>query len=361
MNTPTPIKIHIWFLLLTLPFQLFSQQTMEVSGRVVMMTDGKLVGIPDITVNAIGEDYDITGTDGSFLLNLPLDKESVTIILENCPHPMIAPLNGYLPIPPSGFLDIKVCEADNKKLRKKVDELNQKLKNTERKHRLTKRQMTEMHKQMLDKILDLEQQVEGLEKELQSAGDELDKANEKAEELKKKNAELEAELFLALEEKYLRQQQYQLEISSTMEDYIVKLKDLRDWLAHFDDYFRGQGAQMDFNKKNNAYGEAFEKLNGNHANYLLNIRNYWDSELLENDAGALFKKALEDIHKRIIIKQYNRDVIGQLQEYYRQPNSNKIRKEAKKAAARTLSLLNQAIPKLEEQNRLFKRQMIKSI
>ena len=361
MGTPLPLKNHILFLLLALPFQLISQQTMEVSGRVTILTDGKLVGIPDITVNAIGEDYDITGTDGSFLLNLPMDKESVTIILENCPHPMIAPLNGYLPIPPSGFIDIKVCAKDNEKLRGKVDELNQKLKDIERKHRLTKRQMTEMHEQMLDKILALQQQVEGLEKELESAGEALGAANERITELEKKNAQLEAELLLALEERYLRQQQYQLEISSTMEEYIVKLKDLRDWLFHFGDYFSGQGAQMDFNNRNTAYGQAWENLNLNHANYLLNIRNYWDSRLLENDADALFKKALKDIHDRIIIRQYNRDVIGKLQQYYKQPNSNKIRKEAKKGAAQTLQLLNQAIPQLEEQNRLFKRQMIENI
>ena len=329
-----------------------------VTGRVLEMPDR--IPVANVKVKIIGFGWAFTNIDGRFSVQLPTDREYIHFELEDCPYPVIKPYNKLVNLPPGGHLDIEVCARENNCLQEKINALDKKMAAMERQRKLSKRQLSAMHEALLDTILHFENKIRILENELEGKDGQLDEKNKQIGLLEQEVTDLQEQLVVALEEKYLRQQEYQLVISSCMENLIVKTKDLRDWLAHFSDYFRGPGAQMDFNKKNQGYEEAWEKLNLNHANYLLNIRNYWDGQLLEQEAKDLFQLALDDLHKRIIIQQYNRDVIRFLQEYSKQPYNNKIRKEAKKGAVQTLLLLNDFIPKLEEKNRLFQRRMIEN-
>ncbi|MCB0572481.1 MAG: hypothetical protein KDC66_22085, partial [Phaeodactylibacter sp.] len=151
MKAPLPSLLLVFFCCTSS----FSQgpRLIAVSGRVLELVEGGQKGVPGVTVSVSGQDYDITGEDGRFLLHLSSDRNEATVVLEGCPYPMVSPYGGKIFIPPSGELQIRVCGQQNQRLREQIDGLAQKVKKLESQNKLSDRQLSGMHETLLDTIL----------------------------------------------------------------------------------------------------------------------------------------------------------------------------------------------------------------
>jgi len=339
-----------------LPFLLFlctqaigQPQPIMVMGKVVEVTDEGPVGLPNVTVRVPGESEDVTKTDGSFILYLPPDQESIFISLENCPHPMVSPYAGRVNIPPSGFLNIKVCAAENKKLRAKIDGLNTKIQKLERQRLLSKRQLAEMHQTLLDTILHFETQINLLNEEVADQGGQLAEKQGRVNELEQKVAVLEDRLFLALEEKYQRQKAVFDEVSASLEQYVDQAKNLRDAFrpTQIRSYFSTAAARERLYGSIEKYNDARKAILDNRENLVAGVANYWEAYQLADELEETFDYLLQEVHEEGVYPMEFAVNDNLKQALTRQLSNSKARKAAMAGAEDAIPNLSPKITELE--------------
>ncbi len=338
------------FLIFFLFQPLIFSQIIELRGKVVKVAEGRAEGVPNISVKIVGESVDVTKPDGSFRLNIPADKEYVTILLENCPHPMIDPYAGRVNLPYPGDLNIRVCAVENEKLRAKVDALGGRVKQLEKGRQLDKRQLERLHQTMLDTILFYENQVENLSGELEKQNIQLAEKQLKIEELERKVASLEQQLLVALQEKYLQQKEQFDNISSGLNEYLDQLKNLRDMVLpeRVSTYFLNPGAREELYKVIENYNAARNRILNEGDNNVVGVANQWSDPALADELEAIYKYLLNDVHtKGIYPLEFS--VNDNLKQFLsKQKGRTAASKDAKDGAEKALPNLAPYITALEE-------------
>ena len=333
-------------------FYLFYQpivfaQTIEVRGRVVDVTNGKAVGVLGITVSIGDNDYDITDKEGNFKLNVPKSKENVKITLENSKHTLLSPYAGLVNLPPSGFVNIRVCAQENEYLQKKVSALNQTIKNLESKHNFNKYQLVKMQQELLDTILYFDRKIAHLEQSITNNNTEKEKLLAQIKTLNENLQSLQIELIKAKEEKYLHQQASFATISTELKTYLDALENLNLMLEEkrISNYFSNTSAFAALSDKINAYNAARKAILENQDIAVKSVAHYWENSELTEKCNATYDFALKNVHDKTVFPM-NSTIIDYLKEYSAHPiYKSKAEKGVKKGANETRPKL---LPLIEE-------------
>lgn len=347
------MKTHSLYLLFLLGCSsAFSQnpRLIAVSGLVLELTEGGQKAVPGVTVSVAGQDYDITDQEGRFMLHLSAEKNEAIVVLEGCPYPMVSPFGGKIYLPPSGELQIRVCGQENQKLRRDIDALENKVKNLESKRKLSERQLSGLHKAMLDTILHYQEALHQLNSTVVEYESSLRERESMVAALEEKLASVEQELFLALEEKYLRQKELMDAISTGLEQYTDQVKNLRDMLLpeRISHYFLNEGARRQLYLAINKYNEARAYILNNHQSQVEGVGHYWASPGLARQLEETYRYILEEVHQKAVYPM-EFSVNENLKLYLSgQLGRSRAAREAEKGAASAMAELSPRLETLEK-------------
>lgn len=115
-------------------------------------------------------------------------------------------------------------------------------------------------------------------------------------------------------------------ISSHVNDYVSKLRDVGDFFSNNQDrifYGKKATAQADYVIKE--YGEAYARLNANRETILLNVRNAWPDERAESDVKLLLINLLDNFHKLEMVNANK--LLIEISDYLDAPFGNRSKKK----------------------------------
>lgn len=317
-HSPMPVKTYILYSLFAcLSLQVFSQKSssIELRGAVIEVSEGQTKGVSGVTVSVFGQDYDITDEQGNFSLFIQPTEDFIILTLENCPFPLIDPRSGQVSMPPPGNLQVRVCAMENEKLRTKIEGLNNRIGKLERERQLSKRQLEYMHRTLLDTILFYEKQVRNLNLTLDEKNTQLAEKQREIEKLERKIASLEQQVFEALEEKYLRQQQTLKDIAAGLNAYRSRLKDVQHELPRLSNCFLHPDGCENFYSAIRKYSEARNKIDETHNANVESVAHYWESRPLSGQLEETYAYILKAIHEPVMFGMLNEQVLDPLKEY----------------------------------------------
>ncbi len=329
----------------------------ELTGRVVEIRDGEAFGVPNITVRILDFDYDVTKANGEFSLQLPTDRDHVSIELENTASKMVSPYSGVVNLPPDNHLQIVVCGEENRRLTEKLNQLNSNIRKLEKERKLSARQLQEMHQTLLDTIIHFElvigglnQRIEKSEEENTALSEELAARDERIRALEESERNLVDALSEALKEKFLKQKEIFEGISADLMTYTDRLKDLRDRCTpkQLSYPFRSPQASAQLGKKIEEYNEIRNLIVKNHHANNLMVREYWADTEVADLLESTYDYLLKDVHEGIVLPVDSR-VFGPVREVAtNQTGPGKAQKSAQTAAKELLPDLNFSILELEK-------------
>jgi hypothetical protein len=336
----------------------FAQKSVTLRGKVVELTGDKTVGVPGVVVSVSGESYDVTGQDGSFKLFAPGGLGQITITIKGSASTMLTPYEGKVNIPP---LDepilIKLCSEKNQKLLEKVALLNSKVKSLQKTQKLNARQVELLHRTMMDTIAYYQTEVEKATVQLDLAKTANLELLEKIAQLEKTNAELEDKLFLALGEKYTAQQKYFELISTGLNNYISRLKDLHQILP-YDAVACLTNTPQACNRFYAAiekYNQARNVINENKDQYLQAAEHYWSGDFVAAELGEVNHFILNTLHQPYLFEKMNATIINPIKERSQGNTNLKVAKKEISAASKALAAdLDPLIKQLDQKkNKLY--------
>ncbi len=279
-----------------------------------------------------------TKQNGDFNFEVEFDNSHLDINILNQEYKIMNPRGGVLElmgeqmINSKSSIQIEILVMGNHthpELEEQLHQLERKVKSLERKRQLSKKQINVLSDQIIKNTLEfedekyqLQMQINQIQNDLKTQTnqssllqDSLNILQIRNKKLNKRVEELTADLFDALAEKYLRQQEHYHLLAAQLENYLVKTKDLRDWLGHTEDYFLNQQAQQDFIHVIEEYEKAWRVLNNNHKSYLLKVQQEWDNNFVEENLEKTFHFLLDDIHKKTYLGSFQSNVYRSLQDW----------------------------------------------
>ena len=290
----------------------------KIAGQVQILPNAKLL------ISDLGEVQ--TDDNGSYDFTYPVRNEvdpavSIALLSEN--HKMLKPIDGSIELDPSreemhiDFLVVNM-ESESPEFKKRIADLESKVARLKSKNALTNQQLNALNSTLLDTILHFEANRQQLEAQIADYEQLTDQQNEELLGLRAQVSELEGqvdqlteELERALEEKYLRQNQYFKDISSSLLNYLRKAKDLRDHLPFIKSYFNSPGGFDSFSEDIKAYNKIYEGFDGNRLSYLEGIERYWENPRVGSAIEDVFDFLVKGIHQNQILPVM-RDLTGQL-------------------------------------------------
>ena len=313
----------ISLLLLLLPLFSYAQvlDYIDVHLKILEKVGDQTQALPNVKLNISDQGPVQTDENGSHSFSYPvrnnLDPQlNISLISEE--HKTLKPLDGSVILDPTReemmieFLVINV-EQESPEFLKRIKDLERKMARLKAKNQLTKRQLNALNRTLLDTILHFETRIDRLNQNIDSLENineeqqqQIAAKNQENESLKQQVAQLEetvnqltADLEVAMEERYLRQNEYFKTISTNLNEYVQRIKDLRDMLGHIREYFKfGQGFTEIYDGVVNRYNDAYTTLNTENESYLEGVENYWENRKLSNELEGTFKYLIEGVHAR---------------------------------------------------------------
>ncbi len=325
---------------------------LSVQARVLEQLKGNIKSVPNANLKMVGLGDYATDSEGRFAFQISMEEllefdnqMVIKIVLPD--YEIIRPYQGKVQLDTSSsevYLDILVMGRDiEEEYREKLTELSNKLRITERKNSISLKRISAMNDSLVIALQeDAEQQIElkkSIEKLKERADQEADQKSKIVAELE--NAQLqmqrlnsslknkEDELFIALEEKYLRQQKYQKSISSDLKNYLINVKDVQDILQNLDNYFKPAkypNYTSTYNRTLQSYNNIFIKINDNHLDYIQGVNRYWENGLLADQVQETFEMLFDQVHHPIL-----KPAIGEVNNHIRKNKSGKASKVGHKA------------------------------
>lgn len=327
----------------------FAQNLATLKGKVVELKDNKTVGVPGVVVSVSGESYDITGQDGSFKLVAPKGLDFVTITIKGASSTMISPFEGKVHLPPQYEpIEITLCNENNQKLLRKVLELNNKVKSLQKSNRLSTQQAERLQRTMLDTILHYQSKVESLTYELTQTNQENIELKKQINALENQNTLLEQRLLDALGEKFKNQLIAFQTISTGLNNYISRLKDMQLILPT--DAFACAGNTpgacdrfyTSIEKYNIARNFIYE-----HKDEQIGLTSaYWTNESLALQLDKTYKYILDTIHEPMLFEKLNQTVINLLKQ--RSTGQISLKAAKKEIQTNSKSIAEDLIPMIKE-------------
>lgn len=340
-------------------------QTMTLEGRLVEHAgSGKRNPVKGVKVSVFPYGQDVTRSDGSFAIEIPQDRTHITIEVGAENFEILSPNAGMVVLPP--FLNmVEVLVASEETLptvSQKVKEVNSKVKRLEGERRLNQRQILRLHKLMIDTVLYYEtevflykNQIQRLEQTLSASttanqikSDSIALLNQRLTHMRSKINSLSDQLLVALEEKYLRQQNHLEEVTSALQDYLDRTHDLNDRLYQINSYFKHPEAQRQIISAIEQYNSAWKKISVSYDGHITAVRHYWEDQYLSEELEDTYDFILKDIHDAVLHRPFNNTVLRPLQDWAsRAMGLSAARKRANEGAKLTQEKLNKLIPELE--------------
>lgn len=327
-------------------------RVIDLNLTVLEQLKGTVRSVANTRLNLTGIGEYITDEDGSCAFEAPISEvnrydPSIDIKVTIRNYEVIRPYNGVIQIDTSHAhydLEILVIGEDlDAKYKDQIKALNKRLRRSERENSLSLKRMNAMNDSLLLTMqesqaqrAELESTIEELTKlaeseasEKESVKSDLERALSEMDKLRNSLQNKEEELYLALEERYLRQQNYQKAISADLKDFLIHIKDVHDLLQNLDHYFkRGQYPDYtaSYNSALTAYNGIFEKINENYLDYLEGIDRYWQSPLIRNQLEDTFDILFDQVHHPKL-----KPAIMEVNGYIRQNKQGKASKVAHEA------------------------------
>lgn len=319
---------------------LFAQQSVTLRGKVVEITPEGTVGVPGVVVSVSGESYDVTAQDGSFKLFAPGGLDQITITIKGSSSMMISPYEGKVSIPPLYEpIEIRLCQEKNEQLLQKVNNLNARIRSLQKTQKLTSRQLEQMYHTMLDTITFYQALVEKTNLQLVKADAANQELKNKIAELEKSNALLEEKLFLALGEKFTAQQKHFESISTGLNNYISRLKDLHHILPTDAEacLSNAPGACNRFYGYIEKYNQARNDIHEHQDEDVRAAANYWSDPSVAAGLKEVYRFVLDTIHEPYIFDKMNTTVIQPIKQRSQGNTSLKAAKKQVAEAGNTLA------------------------
>jgi polyhydroxyalkanoate synthesis regulator phasin len=290
----------------------------KIAGEVKALPNAKLL------ISDVGEVN--TDNQGSYDFIYPVRNAvdpaiSISLLSEN--HKMLKPIDGTIELDPSRqemYIDFLVVnmESESPEFKKRIAELEKRVAKLQSKNALTKQQLNALNSTLLDTILffeanrkQLESQIASLEDLTEEQKAEISTLHNQVQILEGQVDNLTIELEQALEERYLRQNQYFKDVSACLLNYLRKTKDLRDHLPFIKSYFNSPGGFQSFDEDIRAYNKIYEEFDGNHLSYLEGIERYWENPKIGGEIEEVFDFLSKGIHQAQVLNVM-RDINGQL-------------------------------------------------
>ncbi len=348
-------------------------KTIAVQARVLEQLKGNIRSVANAKLHMIGLGPYNTDEEGRFAFEAPMqefNRNETHLVLEVKVqgYDIVKPYKGIVQLDTAQskvYMEILVIGRDlEEEYREELASLARKLKRTEKKNALSLIRMNSMNDSLVASVQQNEKQknllrveITALEKKVATEASEKEKFVESLNKTKKRLDELERslerkndELYIALEEQYLRQQNYQKAISADLKDYLLYTKDVHDMLQHLDRYFKPgkyPNYVTTYNNTLGAYNEIFQKLNSNYLNYVKGVERYWKAPLLTQQVKDTFEILLDQLHHPKL-KPAIQEINGNIRK-------NKSRK-ATKVAHEAFHDMNSLIINLEKSvNRLLNK------
>ncbi len=318
--------------------QYYPTGTIEVRGRFVEQVGDQKRGIANLEFLVAPNGRFKTKQNGDFIFKVGFSNSHLDINILNQDYKIMNPRGGVVELMGEQMVDSKsiiqieillMGNHTHPELEEQLHQLERKVKSLERKRQLSKKQINVLSEQIIKNTLEYEDekyqlqiQISQIQSDLKNQTnrssilqDSLNLLQIRNKKLNKRVEELTADLFDALAEKYLRQQEHYHHLAAKLEDYLIKTKDLRDWLEHLDDYFLNQQAQQDFIHVIEEYEKAWRFLNNNHKSYLLKVQKEWDNNFVEENLEKTFSFLLNEIHKKTYLGTFQSNAYRPLQDW----------------------------------------------
>ncbi len=300
-------------------------------------------------------DYGEVTTDASGQYTFPyaIRKDvdpGILISIFSGEHKMLRPLDGSISVDTAReemYIELLVVNMaeESEAFKKRINDLESRLSRLKAKNELTQRQLNEINNQLLDTIMYFEAVKKELEREIQDYQNlteeqkkEIEAQQQQIADLEQKVDQLTYELEAALEERYMRKNEYFKNISSNLLGYLRKVKDLRDHLPYISTYF-ASGSFKNYERDINGYNEQYEKFDNNQLDYLEGVKHYWENRSLSGEVEDLFSFIAKGMHYDQVYKT-TMDIMAEV--------SNQRPKKAQKAASEAYEDLSINLRKLEK-------------
>lgn len=310
-----------------LPFFLSAQDPMvalvKVDGTLFETVHAEKKGLSDVDILISNIGQRKTDERGEFKFSYPIFESTVSdpkvqIQITSGKYKMIHPIDGSISLDTSNivlFIELIVMGAEvSPKFQKLVEDQKQRIKKLQKSEKLNLRQLNALNKQMIDTIafyenqqLDFQQKLNELEQELANSKSENTALKEEVARYKIQITALQdsvqslsQQLFIALEERYLRQQKQFEEISTNLQEYLLRLKDVNDMLPKIKQYFPSggnPGYAATFNDAITKYNEIYLTIYKEHPQYLEGVNHYWTSEKVSEPTEEAFNFIIKEVHE----------------------------------------------------------------
>ncbi len=308
----TITRILIKCILLFLPIVSFSQvlDYIDIHLKIVEKVAENNQPLANAKLNISDYGEVLTDAQGQYTFPYAIRQNvdpKVSIALFSDGHKMLKPLDGSIELDTTReemFIELLVVNMteESEAFKKRISKLESQITRLKSKNELTQRQLNDINNKLLDTILyfetvkqELESQIADYENLTEEQQREIRAQNDKIAELENQIDDLSLELEAALEERYLRKNQYFKDISSNLLGYLRKAKDLRDHLPFINTYFSVRSF-ANYERDIKGYNEQYEKFDDNQLDYLEGVRHYWENRKLTKDVEELFDFLSKGIH-----------------------------------------------------------------
>jgi len=302
--------------------QVDMNRSISIQVRVLEQLKGNIQPLISAPIELKGLGKYETNESGRFAFSVPMKELAevgyellVNVLMDD--YKVVKPYEGKTSVDIEKnevALDILVIGQDiEEEYRQKLDELSKKLKQTQRKNALSIKAMNAMNDSLVNAlqrdaeqrsvlqstINDLKEKADSEAAAKESFAKELEKAEYQLQNLHAQLDEKEEELYEALEEQYLRQQNYFQSISSDLSDFVIRAKDVQDLLKNVGNYFKAvqyPNYAAQYNSTLTAYNEIFLKIQENHSDYVHGVQRYWDDPSLSDQLSETFEVVFDQVH-----------------------------------------------------------------
>lgn len=241
----------------------------------------------------------------------------LSVSLNSSKYKTLKPLDASIELDPSReevaieFLVVNM-DGQSEEFKKRIIDLEGRVGKLKAKNELTQRQLNALNERLVDTIMyfenirqELQSKIVSFENLTEAQKIEIEDQKNRVAELQEQVDVLTQDLEAALEERYLRQNQYFKDISSNVMAYLRKAKDLQDHLPYINTYFSSPGGYQNFDSDIKKYNQIWEQFDNNRQSYLEGVERYWENPTLSKKVEQVFDYMAKGIHLEQILTVMN--------------------------------------------------------